>query len=89
MTTKGYNYPKKIKIALAKIFSWFGILIISHLGRFVNMFIEIFKITFREVEKEPPFYTREAFLFMHDLSIFLTTTDLIKDIKTIHYNTCL
>ena len=28
-TRKGYNYPIKIKIALAKIFSWFGIFIIS------------------------------------------------------------
>ena len=29
-TIKGYTYPIKIKINLAKIFSWFGILIISH-----------------------------------------------------------
>ena len=30
MTRKGYNYPIKIKIALAsKIFSWFGTIIIS------------------------------------------------------------
>ncbi len=64
MTTKGYNYPKKIKIALAKIFSWFGILIISHLGRFVNMFIEIFKNTFREVEKVPPF-TQGSLFYVH------------------------
>ena len=29
------------------------------------------------------------YMFICDLSIFLTTTDLIKDTKAIHYNTCL
>ena len=87
------------------------------------MFIEIFKITFREVEKVPPlckgrwhakrdggivkikkFSIKQSlsrlrrqlplhkgafFTFIYTSSIFLTTTDLIKDTKAIHYNTCL
>ena len=36
MATKGYKYPIKIKIALAKIFSWFGKFIISQLTGLVN-----------------------------------------------------
>ena len=36
VTQKGYNYPIKIKIALAKIFSWFGIIIIPRFDRKCN-----------------------------------------------------
>ena len=54
MAKKGYNYPVKKKIPLILLLNLFGITIISLFLRFVNMFSEIYSITFREVEKSLP-----------------------------------
>ena len=47
MTTKGYTYPIKTKIALAKIFSWFGIVSISHIYTEVKKFRQKILYKFR------------------------------------------
>ena len=47
MAKKGYNYPIKKKIPLILLLNLFGITIISHFLRFVNMFSEIYQLTFR------------------------------------------
>ena len=54
MRKKGYNYPLKKNIPIARLLSSFGIIIISQISRFVNMYSEIYQITFREVEKSLP-----------------------------------
>ena len=54
MAKKGYNYPIKKKIPLILLLNLFGIIIISHFLRFVNIFNAIYQITFREVEKSLP-----------------------------------
>ena len=54
IANKGSNYPIKKKIPLILLLNLFGIIIISHFLRFVNMFSEIYPITFREVEKSLP-----------------------------------
>ena len=47
MATKGYKYPLKIKIALAKIFSWFGKFIVSQLTGLVKKKIRRLEISFK------------------------------------------
>ena len=54
MAKKGYNYPIKKKIPLILPLNLFGTVIISHFLQFVNIFSEIYPITFREVEKSLP-----------------------------------
>ena len=54
MAKKGYNYPIKKKIPLILLLNLFGIFIVSHFLRFVNMFDEFYMITFREAEKSLP-----------------------------------
>ena len=41
MAKKGYNYPIKKKIPLILLLNLFGITIISHFLRFVNIFREV------------------------------------------------
>ena len=53
MAKKGYNYPIKKKIPLILLLNLFGTVIIAQFSRFVNIFSEIYPITFREVEKSP------------------------------------
>ena len=64
MAKKGYNYPIKKKIPLILLLNLFGIIIISHFLRFVNIFNAIYQITFREVEKSLP-CVKGAFYLVH------------------------
>ena len=54
MVKKGHIYPIKKKIPLILLLNLFGILIISHFWRFVNIFSEFYSIAFREVKKSLP-----------------------------------
>ena len=54
MAKKGYIYPIKKKIPLILLLNLFGIIIISQFFWFVNMFSEIYTVTYREVEKGLP-----------------------------------
>ena len=54
MAKKGYNYPIKKKIPLILLLNLFGIIIISHFLRFVNIFGENLSNYLPGGMKKPP-----------------------------------
>ena len=77
MAKKGYNYPIKKKIPLILLLNLFGITIISHFLRFVNIFREILSHYLPGGRKKPPFTQGSFFTFIYTLSIFLTSTAFV------------
>ena len=54
MRKKGIVIPQRKTYLSVQLLSSFGTIIISQFQRFVNIFSEIYSVTFREVEKSLP-----------------------------------